>query len=113
MRHPNLKTQQSETEIKAMLSGPLGAEAGRLLRGLATRVKRLRPITVVLDISHADQVEPEGLSGLFDLQQATEDVRGYLEVQAGGPRAAILLAKAGLAHSLCTSPDSTRGRAGD
>jgi len=91
-----LQTSESGNEIHASFTGVMGAEGAAMLRSLAGHVRDRKPAKVVLDISHAESIEPEGLPGLIELDQAAEDIKGRLEIRATGPRAGELLARASL-----------------
>jgi len=95
-----LQTSESGNEIQASFKGVIGAEGAAMLRSLAGHVRGRQPAKVVLDISHVESIEPEGLPGLLELDQAAADVKGRLEIRATGPRASELLAMASLGRAI-------------
>lgn len=94
-----LQTTEIGNELHATFIGALGAEGAAMLQSLAGRVRERKPAKVVLDISGAESIEWEGLSGLLELDQATEKVNGRLDLRATGPRASELLARASLGRA--------------
>jgi len=82
--------------VSAIFRGVMASEGAAMLRNLAAHVRAAKSHLVTLDISEAESIEPDGLAGLLELEQATEGVQGRLEVRAAGPRAGQLLATASL-----------------
>jgi len=93
-----LQFTESGTEVSAIFRGVMASGGAAMLRSLAAHVRAARSHKVTLDISETESIEPDGLAGLLELDQATEDVKGSLEVRATGPRAGELLATASLAR---------------
>jgi anti-anti-sigma regulatory factor len=95
-----LNVTESAAEVNATFEGVLGEEAAHMLRGLAEHVRGKRKKKIVLDISGATDVEAIGLAGVYELEEASDNDKSAFELRARGPRAAELLAKAGLARKL-------------
>jgi anti-anti-sigma regulatory factor len=95
-----LSVNETAIEVTAVFEGVLGQAAAGMLRELADKVRPKRKKRIVLDISGAERIEVEGLTGLLDLEQAADEGKNAFEVRARGPQAAEHLARAGLARLL-------------